>query len=96
MSITRQPAPTRARHLGGLRQLLEHLDAHPQLPIPTTITVEVHTSNDLDGFEEVARAAHRLGVRVQSAPNGTQRASRDFGPVTYAVVYHPTLPGVSR
>lgn len=89
-------APT-TRHgaLSGLRQLLDHLDAHPSLPVPTTVTVDVHAENDLAGFEAVARAAHQLCVTPVSTPNGTQRAAKKFGPVTYAVVYHPIHAAVT-
>ena len=88
--------PTRAAKLAGLRQLLDHLDANVPLPIPTTITIDVHAQNDLDGFEQVARAAARLGVTVASTPNGTQRAAKRFGPVEYAVMYHPVNAQVPR
>ncbi len=83
---------SRVGRLAGLRRLLDELDAHPTLPVPSTVTVEVRAGNDLDGFEAVARAAHLLGVTALSSPNGTYRASRDFGRVTYAVVYHPLHP----
>lgn len=78
--------------LAGLRELLDMLAGHMGLPVPTTITVDVHADNDLDGFELVARAAHHLDVAVLSSPSGVQRAARDFGPVTYAVVYIPQHP----
>ncbi|HEV2342997.1 MAG TPA: hypothetical protein VGS97_02785 [Actinocrinis sp.] len=91
MSATSLP-PTRAARLAGLRQLLGHLDAHPALPLPAVVTVEVHAATDLDGFEQVARAAHQLGVSVTTALNGTQRAAKRFGPATFAVVYHPQHP----
>lgn len=78
--------------LSGLRQLCDALAMHMALPIPKTITVDVHAENDLDGFEAVARAAYFLDATVLTAPNGTQRAARDFGSVTYAVVYVPQHP----
>lgn len=80
---------TRFDELHGLRHLQAYLEAHPRLPVPTTITIDVHARTDADGFEAVARAAYHLGVNPVSTPNGTQRAARKFGPVTYAVVYHP-------
>lgn len=83
--------PTRPAKLAGLRQLLDHLDAHPLLPVPTTVTIDVHVERDADGFEEIARIAARLGVAPVSTPFGTARAACKFGPVTLAYVYHPAL-----
>lgn len=78
--------------LAGLQELLIELAAHTNLPVPKVITVDVHAENDLIGFEVVGRASAHLGVTVHTAPNGTQRAVRQFGPVTYAVVYTPQHP----
>jgi len=95
MAITVNSVAAQARQLRGLLDMVNFLATHHAVPIPTTITVEVHAPSDLDGFEKVARAAHHLGVTALSTPNGTQRASRKFGPVTYAVVYHPIHPAVT-
>lgn len=82
---------TRAAKLAGLRRMLDELDAHPMLPVPTAVTYDVVAENDLAGFEAVSRIAHRLDVPLASALNGTQRATRQFGPVRLTYVYHPAL-----
>lgn len=84
-------SPPRSARLAGLRQLLDYLDANIPLPVPTSITIDVHAQSDLDGFEQVAHAAARLDATVATTPNGTRRAARQFGPVTYAVMYHPAV-----
>ena len=83
---------SRARALRGLRDMVAFLDAHPGVPVPTAITIEPHAANDLDGFERLARIAHHMGVTTTATPIGTQRATRTFGPVTFAAVYHPAVP----
>jgi len=84
------PASARARQLRGWLDLVNFMATHEQqVPIPTTITYDVRAETDMDGFEQVARIAHRMGVTPVTTPNGTHRAEKKFGPVTYAVVYHP-------
>lgn len=81
----------RVQALNGLRDLVAFLDAHPAIPVPTQITVEPHAATDLDGFEQLARIAHHMLARTVTTPNGTQRVSRRFGPVTLAAVYYPAV-----
>jgi hypothetical protein len=87
---------TRSEKLRGLRQLLDFLDMHPRLPVPTVITMTIAAENDLEGFEAMARLAHRTGHRVETAMDGTQRLDLRFGPTTYAIVYHPQNVGSIR
>jgi hypothetical protein len=87
---------TRAAKLAGLRRMLDELDANPLLPVPTAVTYDVAAESDLDGFEAVSRIAHRLDVPLASSLMGTQRAAKQFGPVTLAYVYHPALVVGSR
>jgi hypothetical protein len=82
--------------LAGLRKMLDELDAHPTLPVPSTVTVNVHADNDLDGFERVTRAAHVMGVPAVTTAKGTQRAEKKFGTVTYAVEYYPVNAAVTK
>lgn len=91
--MTPDPVPTdsRTRALNGLRDLIAFLDAHPQIPAPTAITIEPHASNDLAAAEQLARIAHHMGVSVRSTPNGTQLAEKRFGPVTFAAMHHPAV-----
>jgi flagellar motor component MotA len=89
-------ATTRPGRLRGLRQLLDFLDAHPRLPVPAAVTGTVHADNDLDGFELVARAAHVMGVAPITTVLGVQRAEQKFGPITYAIEYHPQRAAVTR
>lgn len=84
--------PSRTAALNGLRDLVAFLDAHPHVPVPTQITVEPHAARDADGFEQIARIARHLRVAAVAAPNGTRRAARTFGPVTFAALYHPAVP----
>jgi hypothetical protein len=85
------PADPRTKALNGLRDLVAFLDAHPHIPVPTAITIEPRAAHDTDGFEQLARIAHHMGARPISTPNGTQRVSRAFGPVTFSAVYHPVV-----
>lgn len=83
---------SRTAALNGLRDMIAFLDAHPQVPVPTAITIEPYAANDTDGFEQLARIAHHMGVTTRATPNGTQRAVRKFGPVAFAAAYHPVVP----
>jgi hypothetical protein len=82
--------------LSGLRKLLDFLDAHPTLPVFSTVTVTIGADDDLDGFEKVTRAAHVMGVTAVTTAQGTHRAVKQFGSLSYVVEYHPEHTAVTR
>lgn len=85
----------RAATVAGLREFAGFLEAHPEVPAPSTFAMVVYafTSGYTEADEpacraEVDRAAATMGVTPQS---GRQHyhASRDFGPIRYRVVHIP-------
>lgn len=81
--------------LVGITKLAAFLGDHPELPVPREITVVLAPSSATEGERLIRRAARELGVLIKTAPNGTQRAERAFGPLRYAVVYMPMLTAVT-
>jgi hypothetical protein len=80
----------KARFTHALRDLADHLDRHPAIPVPKTgATITVHaTCADYGGRAEVDRIAALLdtGICDETARGGHYWAVRNFGPVGYEIV----------
>lgn len=93
-----QPAATsttpRAEITGGLRQLADYLDAHPEIPV-SDYGWELlgHPDRSTDAAERAAVdqvAAHlRVPVRDNTARGGHYIAEKTFGRITYQYIHIP-------
>ena len=84
----------RAKVIGGLRQLADWLDDHPDVPVCPfgwDLSIYPQFTDDADRAAEVDRIAAILGVDVtdQTQEGGHYIASRTFGLITYEAVYIP-------
>jgi hypothetical protein len=84
----------RAKVIGGLRQLADWLDAHPDVPVCPfgwDLSIYPQHADDADRAAEVDRIAAILGVDVtdETQRGGHYIASRSFGLITYEAVYIP-------
>jgi hypothetical protein len=84
----------RTKVIGGLRQLADWLDAHPDVPVSPfgwDLSIYPQFAEDADRAAEVDRIAAILGVDVtdQTGDGGHYIASRAFGLITYEAVHIP-------
>ena len=89
MSFTTDPS-TRQAFITGLRDLVDYLDRHPAVPVPTYGT-EVYlsaASTDDGGCAQVRHFARQLGITPPTAVSysGHYEAVRCFGPVGYRML----------
>jgi hypothetical protein len=89
MSFTTDP-DTRQAFVTGLRDLADHLDAHPAIPVPrygTEIYLSASSTDD-GGCAQVSQFARQLGVAVPTtiSYSGHYEAARYFGPVGYRML----------
>lgn len=84
----------RSKVTGGLRQLADWLDAHPDVPVCPygwDLHIYPHLADEAAGRAEVDRIAAMLGVHVtdETQDGGHYRAIRSFGLITYEAVHIP-------
>ena len=89
MSFTTDPG-IRQAFITGLRDLADHLDAHPAIPVPrygAEIILSASSTDD-GGCAQVDHFARRLGATADNsiANDGHYEAVRCFGPVGYRMV----------
>lgn len=90
MTNENQPLDRRQQQIAGLRELVDFLAAHPDLPIGNdSIGRECITAgDDTAGRAELQAIADILGTEVQlSRGGGSYEVSRQFGTVTYRAFY---------
>lgn len=86
---------TRSKVITGLRQLADHLEAHPDIPVnPYGWDLNIYpdrSSGDDTARAEVDRIAAELGVQVHddTGRGGHYIATRAFGLISYAAVHIP-------
>jgi hypothetical protein len=85
---------TRLRFITALRDLATYLDGHPAAPVPALgaeITLHANSTDD-GGKAQVNHIACTLGATItdETTIGGHYRATRQFGPLRYAVVSIPT------
>jgi hypothetical protein len=91
----RSPAEHRQARINGLRDLVEFLADHPEVPFEyPQISHHVRADNDEEGIARVAELAETLGVKMTDTGGGPVRADTThfnaylrFGPVQYNAVY---------
>lgn len=75
----------RAAYVAGLRALADHLETHPDLPVPSAATSQLGPY--IDGTDEAKRAEVDRIAAVLGVPavdhGDAYEARRVFGPVTY-------------
>jgi hypothetical protein len=80
--------------VGGLRQLADWLDDHPDAPVcPFGWDLNVYTpADEVGGRAEVDEIAALLGAEVtdETARGGHYTAERSFGLITYRAVHIPS------
>jgi hypothetical protein len=86
MSFTTDTS-TRQAFITGLRELADHLDQHPEIPVPTYGT-EIYlsaSSTDDGGCAQVRHFARQLGITPPTTVSysGHYEAARRFGSVSY-------------
>jgi hypothetical protein len=79
----------RAAVIGGLRELADFLETHPEAPVPL-YSADVHVSThgtDHENEQTVNRAAMALGTTASwgTGPKTHYRVKRMFGAVEYSV-----------
>jgi hypothetical protein len=84
---------TRLRFITALRELASFLDGHPAVPVPALgaeITLHANSTDD-GGKAQVSHIACTLGATItdETTIGGHYRATRQFGPIRYAVVSIP-------
>jgi hypothetical protein len=84
----------RAKVVGGLRQLADWLDDHPDLPVAPfgwEVNVYPHQDDPAASRAEVDRIAATLGTQVadDTGQGGHYRAQRIFGLISYGAVHIP-------
>jgi hypothetical protein len=83
----------RAEVIGGLRQLADYLDQHPEVPVNefgwSLLDFTRHDVDDTAGKAEVDQVAATLGVTVrdETPRGGHYRAVKAFGLVTYEFLH---------
>ena len=87
-------ADDRAAALASLRDLVDYLTAHPDVPVPWHINVRVYP--DLGAGDDAERAgvdriAELLGAPAYEVDTGSGHfvAERSWGPVTYSAIAIP-------
>lgn len=80
-----------ARMAQGLREMAHYIEAHPDLPIPSSVEIHycIPADSDKDGDDEAFRIAAIIGTKVTGDDDGSSsEAARGFGPaVSYRAVY---------
>lgn len=79
----------RARFTAALRQLADHLDAHPDIPVPGTpkfLVFPPHHAAEPERRGFVDQAAAALGVTAADDNYGHYLAIRRFGPLVFEVL----------
>lgn len=79
--------PERAELIAGLREVVDFLESHPDVPVRAELGHCVLAADDESGGAEVARIAGLLGVAPTFDANGA-RVTRRFGPVAYEAFYN--------
>jgi len=92
MLYTTQPT-TRTEFITGLRELAAYLETHPGVPVPkhgTSVSLYADATED-GGRGQVAHIAALLGATVtdDTRNGGHLTATREFGPIGYAIVSIP-------
>lgn len=100
MSSDEKEAQRRAAQIAGLREMLDFLEAHPDVPMPYFASLERCVTimgpgvggewgerPDEEGVGEVARVAGLLGVDVEGDGPDVE-ASRKFGAATVPDLLH--------
>ena len=81
---------TRAEFITGLRNLADHLEAHPDIPVPAYgAEILVHANKGTDAAEraQIDHIAELLDAPATS--DGHYVTGRDFGPISYRAVHIP-------
>lgn len=91
MSFYSADGPKRAATLKGLRELVDFLDAHPDVPVPTRMELQLSTYGPTmdERAASVDQFAQGVGTRPEwSDGNGNAyyTATRAFGPVRFFCV----------
>ncbi|WP_067473545.1 hypothetical protein [Actinomadura hibisca] len=85
-----EPGPPEDREAicNGLRELADFLEAHPELPEPTSTMIFARLDDGTEEQEraEVDRIARILGVEIDNFPRTHYSAERSFGPIEYSAV----------
>lgn len=90
----------RAKKIAGLRELLDFLEAHPDIPLPLNADLEYCVTGvgtdpvtgkwgerpDHEGVAEIARVAGLLDAEVKSSGGCTETARR-FGAASYRAFF---------
>ena len=89
MSFTTDPG-IRQAFITGLRDLADHLDQHPAIPVPrygTEIYLSASSTDD-GGCAQVRQFARQLGITAPKtiSYSGHFEAVRRFGPVGYRMI----------
>lgn len=99
-AVTERPADPRAAALADARQLLDYLEANPELPITSySMDITAHArGTDADRMDVVDQAAEIIGTKAGNhGPAGYHyQACKTFGSVSYTVVAVPSSPAVER
>lgn len=79
----------REQQIADLREFVEFLEAHPDLPVGNNdIGSEcIGADDDENGLARLHEIADILGVEVAGRPGGSYEAVRRFGTVAYRAFY---------